>query len=45
MNESRRLSWAGHVKSTGQKKNKYRVKVKKQKKKAKTLKTYAQMGR
>jgi hypothetical protein len=29
MNESRRLGWAGHVKSNGQKKNKYRVMVKK----------------
>jgi len=28
MNESRRLRWAGHVKSTGQKKNKFRFMVK-----------------
>jgi hypothetical protein len=37
MNESKRLRWAGHVKSTGQKKHKYRVMVKKTLKKSKQL--------
>jgi len=46
MNESWRLRWAGHVKSTGQKKNKYRVMVKKKHlKKQTTLNACAQMER